>query len=60
MYTNYDWMRERYEIQLADKLQNKIDFGEISDYEASIIFNREIEEWEAGYSDYMYDLIGDR
>lgn len=60
MYTSYNWMRQRYETQLANELRDKIDFEDMSEDEADRIFDEKMEEWEAGYGDYMYDLMGDR
>ena len=60
MNTIYDWLRQRYETKLTNELGDKIDFEDISEDEADVIFNEKIEEWEAGYGDYMYDAKGDR
>lgn len=56
----YDWLRQRYENQLINELQNKIDFENMNEVEADIVFNQKMEEWEAGYGDYTYDAKGDR
>lgn len=56
----YDWLRQRYENQLINELQNKIDFENMNEGEADIVFNQKMEEWEAEYGDYTYDAKGDR
>lgn len=60
MNTTYDWLRQMYEAKLANELRDKIDFEDMSEDEADVIFNEKIEEWEAEYGDYMYDAKGDR
>lgn len=58
--TAYKWLRQRYEAQLAEELRDKIDFENMSEDEADMIFDQKMEEWEAEYGDYMYDAKGDR
>ena len=56
----YDWLRQKYANQLLIELRDKITYGNMDESEADIVFNQKMEEWEAEYSDYMYDAKGDR
>lgn len=56
----YKWLRQKYEAQIAEELRDAVDFGEMTEDEADLEFNKRVEEWEAGYGDYMYDLMNDR
>ena len=51
--TVYKWLRQRYEAQLAEELRDKIDFENMSEDEADMIFDQKMEEWEVEYGDYM-------
>ena len=50
--SDFHYLRNQY----AQKLGRDIDDGKITDIEADEL----MEEWEAGYGDYMLDLMRDR
>ena len=56
----YNWLRQNYIERINKHLQNAIDDGEMTEEEASIVFNNMITEWENSYGEYMYDMKGDR
>lgn len=56
----YKWMRQTYIAKLQKELEEAIEDEKITEEEAETIFNRELDAWNDGYGDYMYDLKGDR
>ena len=56
----YKWLHQNYEARIAEKLRDAVDYGEMTEDEADILFDKLVKEWEDGYGDYMYDMIGDR
>lgn len=56
----YKWLRQKYEAKICEQLRDAVDYGEMTEDEADLEFNRLIEEWEAEYGDYIYDAKGDR
>lgn len=58
--STYKWLRQNYEAKICEQLRDAVDYGEMTEDEADLEFDRLVEEWEAGYGDYMYDLRNDR
>ena len=56
----YNWLKQKYETEVREELDYKLDFGEITEEEADIIFRKKMEEWRGGYGDALYDLKGNR
>ena len=56
----YKWMRQQYIWKIESQLQDAIDNDEIDEDDATAIAEKLVEDWEAGYGDYMYDMMGDR
>ena len=56
----YKWLHQNYEARIAEKLRDAVDYDEMTEDEADILFDKLVKEWEDGYGDYMYDMIGDR
>ena len=56
----YKWLRQSYEAKIAEQLRDAVDYGEMTEDEANLLFDRLVEEWEANYGDSMYDIINDR
>ena len=58
--STYKWLRQNYEAKICEQLRDAVDYGEMTEDEADLEFDRLIEEWEAGYGDEAYDARGDR
>lgn len=58
--STYKWLRQNYEAKICEQLRDAVDYGEMTEDEADLEFDRLIEEWEAGYGDEAYDAKGDR
>lgn len=56
----YNWLQRRYENHIVEELRDAVDWGKMTEDEANLLFDKLMEEWEAEYGDYMYDLKGDR
>lgn len=56
----YNWLRDDYIDSFVQDLEEKIEDGQITEEEAEKLFNTRLEEQEAGYGDYMYDIMNDR
>ena len=56
----YKWLRQNYEAKIAEKLRDAVDYGEITEDEADLLFDKLIQEWEDGYSDAIYDIKNNR
>lgn len=52
----FEWLSQNY----ADTIKQYLEDEDIEGYEADIIYNRMMQEWEDGYGDYLYDAKGDR
>lgn len=56
----YNRLRQEYIWKIESKLQDAIDNDEIDEGDAAAIAEKLIQDWEAGYGDYVYDLKNDR
>ena len=56
----YNWLRQTYENRIVEELRDAVDWGEMTEDEADQKYDELMEDWDAGYGDYMYDLKGDR
>ena len=56
----YNWLRRRYIAQLEKEVERMIEDENIDPDTAGDYFVEKLQEWEDGYGDYMYDLMGDR
>lgn len=54
-----NWLRQNYETKLANQLRDEVDYGIMTENEADLIFDKEMEKWEASYGDYLYDIKED-
>lgn len=58
--STYDWLRRRYMTQLEEEIEEMIENDNVDPDTAGDYYTEKLEEWDAGYGDYMYDMIGDR
>ena len=59
MYTD-EWVRRRYMAQLAKEVEDMIENGDIDPDIADNYYTEKLEELDAEYGDYLYDMMGDR
>lgn len=58
--STYDWLRRRYMNQLEEEIELMIEEGNVDPDTAGDYYVEKLREWEDGYGDEMYDLMGDR
>ena len=56
----YNRLRQEYIWKIESQLQKAIEDDEIDEGDAAAIAEKLIEDWEAGYGNYTYDMMGDR
>lgn len=58
--STYDWLRQRYISQLEKEVEEMVEYDNVDPDTAGDYFLEKLEDWEYGYGDYMYDMMGDR
>ena len=58
--STYNWLRRQYMNQLEEEIEFMIEEGNVDPDSARDYFVEKMQEWEDGYEDYLYDMIGDR
>ena len=58
--STYNWLRHRYMNQLEEEIEFMIEEDNIDPDIAGDYYVEKMQEWEDGYGDYLYDMMGDR
>ena len=56
----FEWLGQNYSERIKSHLQDAIDYGDMTEMEAQLIYEVMMQKWMDGYGDYCYDVKGDR
>lgn len=56
----FEWLGKNYSERIKSHLQDAIDYGDMTEMEAQLIYETMMQKWMDGYGDYSYDAKGDR
>lgn len=59
MYTD-KWVRRMFKNKLEAEIEDMVENGNIDPDTAGDYYVEKMQEWEDGYGDYLYDMMGDR